>query len=164
MATLKNTTVNDTGYLQLPVGNTAERPVSPTNGMMRYNTTTASYEAYVAGIWITIVSAPLTIEYLVVAGGGGGGAITAGGGGAGGFLTGTVSNLLTNIAYAVTVGTGGAGATADTGNNSNSKGVSGSNSIFNNIIAAGGGGGGAIQRLGLLMLLVRMVVQVAVAV
>ena len=39
MATLKNTTINDTGYLVIPVGNTVQRPDSPANGMMRFNTT-----------------------------------------------------------------------------------------------------------------------------
>lgn len=56
MATLKNTTFNDTGYLQLPSGTTAERPVSPTYGMMRYNTTTAQIETYTASGWINLTS------------------------------------------------------------------------------------------------------------
>lgn len=38
MANLKNTTVDDTGFLQLPVGTTAERPTNPTVGMSRVNT------------------------------------------------------------------------------------------------------------------------------
>ena len=51
MATLKNTTINDTGYVQLPVGTTAERPVSPTLGMMRVNTTTYALEYYDGYLW-----------------------------------------------------------------------------------------------------------------
>ena len=39
MATLKNTIIDDTGYIQLPVGTTAQRPVSPVAGMVRFNTT-----------------------------------------------------------------------------------------------------------------------------
>lgn len=57
MATLKNTTISDTGYLQLPSGTTAQRPNSPVDGMMRINTTTGALEAYVAGSWINIVTA-----------------------------------------------------------------------------------------------------------
>jgi hypothetical protein len=44
MATLKNTNINDTGFLRLPVGTTAQRPSSPTVGMMRYNTTISNVE------------------------------------------------------------------------------------------------------------------------
>ena len=54
MATLKNTTVDDTGYIQLPVGNTAQRPVSPVNGMMRVNTTSNTLEVYVLGYWVDV--------------------------------------------------------------------------------------------------------------
>lgn len=49
MATLKNLTINDTGYLQLPVGTTAQRP-SATNGMLRYNSSLGKPEIY-AGSW-----------------------------------------------------------------------------------------------------------------
>jgi hypothetical protein len=38
-----------TGYFDLPVGTTAQRPTSPNVGMVRYNTTTSSYEGYGAG-------------------------------------------------------------------------------------------------------------------
>ncbi len=38
-----------TGYFDLPVGTTAQRPLSPNLGMVRYNTTTSSYEGYGAG-------------------------------------------------------------------------------------------------------------------
>lgn len=46
MATLKNTVINDTGYFKIPAGTTAQRPVSPSNGMTRYNTDNASMEYY----------------------------------------------------------------------------------------------------------------------
>jgi|688.fasta_scaffold116270_3 hypothetical protein len=55
MATLKNTTINDTGYLQVPSGTTAQRPASPVNGMIRYNTTTNALEGYAAGSWVNIL-------------------------------------------------------------------------------------------------------------
>jgi len=52
MAILKNTTINDTGNLRIPVGTTAQRP-SPTAGQFRYNTTTNGVEIYTGGanIW-----------------------------------------------------------------------------------------------------------------
>jgi len=70
-----------TGYFDLPTGTTAQRPGSPTVGMMRYNTTLSSYEAYTSTGWQAITTIPYNIEYLVVAGGGGGGAAGGGGGG-----------------------------------------------------------------------------------
>ena len=51
MATLKNTTVNDTGYIQLPVGTTAQRPVSPTSGYVRYNTDLGYIEYWNGSTW-----------------------------------------------------------------------------------------------------------------
>jgi hypothetical protein len=57
MAILKNTTVNDTGFLQLPAGTTAQRP-SPVAGQMRFNTTTGKAEFYSgnAAAWIGTAS------------------------------------------------------------------------------------------------------------
>ena len=46
MASLKNLTINDTGFIGLPTGSTAERP-SPSNGYVRYNTTLGRPEVYV---------------------------------------------------------------------------------------------------------------------
>lgn len=54
MATLKNTTVNDTGNFTLPIGTTAQRPASPTVGMLRYNTTIGTLEQYNSTGWETI--------------------------------------------------------------------------------------------------------------
>lgn len=45
MATLRNTTITDTGFLQLPVGNTAQRPDAAA-GQLRFNTTTSRAEYY----------------------------------------------------------------------------------------------------------------------
>ena len=73
MATLKNTTINDTGYLTLPNGTTAQRPVTPSNGMIRVNTSTNALEGYILGSWVTIAAGAVTIDYLIVGGGGGGG-------------------------------------------------------------------------------------------
>ena len=49
MATLKNLTINDTGYFKLPTGTTAQRP-TPSNGMIRFNSTLGRPEVYV-GSW-----------------------------------------------------------------------------------------------------------------
>lgn len=56
MATLKNTTINDTGYIQLPVGNTSQRP-SAANGMVRYNSESGKFETYAGGSWRTVTAA-----------------------------------------------------------------------------------------------------------
>jgi len=40
-----------TGVMLIPAGTTAQRPVSPTNGEMRYNTTTGQFEGYQGGAW-----------------------------------------------------------------------------------------------------------------
>ena len=51
MATLKNTLIDDTGYLQLPSGTTAQRPGSPSAGYMRWNTTESYVEVYDGNSW-----------------------------------------------------------------------------------------------------------------
>jgi len=51
MANLKNTEINDTGFLQLPAGTTSQRPSSPTNGDIRFNTTLSIIEVYDEGRW-----------------------------------------------------------------------------------------------------------------
>ena len=55
MASLKNTIINDTGYLQLPAGSTAQRPTGSA-GMIRVNTNATPYtlEIYQAGAWRTL--------------------------------------------------------------------------------------------------------------
>ena len=121
-----------TGYFDLPAGTTAQRPGSPVNGMIRYNTTSAKLEAYQNSSWINY--APVfDAEYLVVAGGGGAATTAGGGGGAGGMLTGTTSVSI-GTTYTITVGAGGAGGTFDGAN-----GVQGSNSVFSTVTALGGG-------------------------
>jgi hypothetical protein len=58
MATLKNTVFNDTGYIQLPSGTTAQRPASPANGMIRFNSSLPGLEGYINGAWVTIGGTP----------------------------------------------------------------------------------------------------------
>ncbi len=53
MAILKNLTINDTGFLQIPSGTIAQRPTSPSQGMIRYNTDFKENEYYNGTDWIT---------------------------------------------------------------------------------------------------------------
>ena len=43
---------SNTGAIQLPVGTTAQRPASPSVGMVRYNTTTNHFEGYDGSAWV----------------------------------------------------------------------------------------------------------------
>lgn len=43
--------INSTNNVLLPKGTTAERPVTPSNGMIRYNTTTGEVEVYQGSSW-----------------------------------------------------------------------------------------------------------------
>lgn len=40
-----------TGYVDLPAGTTAQRPGTPSDGMIRYNTTLGTFEGYKNGAW-----------------------------------------------------------------------------------------------------------------
>jgi len=51
MAQLKTTTVDDTGFYKIPVGNTGQRPVN-TSGLLRYNSQTALSEHNTGSAWI----------------------------------------------------------------------------------------------------------------
>jgi len=51
-----NAVLPGTASITLPAGATAARPASPANGMIRYNTDTASLEAYTNSAWGAIVS------------------------------------------------------------------------------------------------------------
>ena len=46
--------VNSNQSLIIPVGTTLERPASPANGMIRYNTTLSRYEGYNNGYWLQL--------------------------------------------------------------------------------------------------------------
>lgn len=45
----------DSQWLRIPTGTTAQRPASPANGMIRYNTTTTKLEGYENGSWADLV-------------------------------------------------------------------------------------------------------------
>ena len=62
MASLKNTLINDTGYLGLPSGTTAQRPSSPASGYMRWNTTESYAEVYNGTDWAPIGSAAAALN------------------------------------------------------------------------------------------------------
>ena len=47
---------NSTGSIQLPSGTTAQRPGSPTNGDIRYNSTDLEVESYKNGNWLNVGS------------------------------------------------------------------------------------------------------------
>jgi hypothetical protein len=42
------------GAVKIPAGTLAERPANAVNGMFRYNTTNATFEAYISGTWTFI--------------------------------------------------------------------------------------------------------------
>jgi hypothetical protein len=48
--------INATDALRLPSGNTGQRPGSPANGDIRYNSTEATIEGYAAGGWANLAS------------------------------------------------------------------------------------------------------------
>jgi len=48
--------INATDSLKIPLGTTAERPGTTTNGLFRYNTTLNEYEGYSNGSWVSISS------------------------------------------------------------------------------------------------------------
>ena len=43
----------------MPVGTTAQRPGSPVQGMIRFNTTTSKFEGYNGSDWINLVEEDL---------------------------------------------------------------------------------------------------------
>jgi hypothetical protein len=50
-AAFVNPVFGGTGFMLIPKGTTAQRPVSPVNGYMRYNTDTNQFEGYQGGEW-----------------------------------------------------------------------------------------------------------------
>ena len=51
VAAFVNPVFTGTGFMLIPKGTTAQRPVSPVNGEIRYNTTTNQFEGYQGGEW-----------------------------------------------------------------------------------------------------------------
>lgn len=116
---------SSTGATVFPKGTTAERPVSPEAGYIRFNTTEVVMETYDGTEWLTLdtIASTYSVDYLVVAGGGG---AANGGGGAGGLRTsfgttsgggGSAESSLTFTAastYNIVVGAGGVLAVSGT--------------------------------------------------
>jgi hypothetical protein len=46
--------INSTRSITIPVGTTVQRPLTPANGMIRYNTTLSRYEGYNNGYWLQL--------------------------------------------------------------------------------------------------------------
>jgi hypothetical protein len=150
---------SSTGYLDLPVGTTAQRPGSPVAGMIRFNTTKDKYEVYsgTSSSWLDINTTntePYNIDYLVVAGGGGTAGNRNGGGGAGGLLSGSGAALTPLSTYVITVGAGGTGGAGNVAVTSTQDGTASSFSTFTpsggggNSRNGGSGGGGNIGGAG----------------
>jgi len=89
----------------MPIGNTAARPVSPTNGLFRYNSQTATFEGYANNAWGAITT------------GAGVSSVDASGGTTGMTFTGgpiTSAGVLT-LSGTLNVANGGTGAASLTG-------------------------------------------------
>jgi len=54
MATLKNTSINDTGYIKVPTGTKTQRPDSPSTGYLRFNTDIDEFEFYNGTDWLLV--------------------------------------------------------------------------------------------------------------
>ena len=124
-----------TGYFQVPVGTSLQRPVSPAEGLIRYNSGLDIYEGYINSDWhrfVTASQSSYAISYLIISGGGGG--ATNGGGGAGGYIANSLTVTPTTV-YTITVGSGGAANTNGT-----------ASSITGVATGVGGGTGGAIAQ------------------
>lgn len=140
-ADVSDKTNTSTGYFQVPVGITTQRPATPAEGILRYNSELDLYEGYQNSKWVKFITANVlnyTVNYLIVSGGGGGGA--SGGGGGGGFLASSVE-LTSGATYSIIVGSGGTGAISSGDYQPN--GTPGSNSSITGIMSTVGGGYGA---------------------
>ena len=127
-SSFKNLTINDTGYLQLPSGTSAQR-----SNYIVQTFTTAGTTTWTCPTDVT------SVEVLVVAGGGSGGSRIGGGGGAGGLIYNSAYSVSPGNNYTVTVGSGGTAVSSMPATSGNS----GTNSVFATLTAIGGGGGGA---------------------
>lgn len=60
-----NTAIVSTGWLKVPIGTTAERPATPTAGMIRFNTTNARFEGYTGTSWGNIGQVPIDQQPII---------------------------------------------------------------------------------------------------
>jgi hypothetical protein len=61
IALADNPVLGGSASLTLPIGATGSRPVSAVNGMIRYNSSTARFEGYQNGSWVTLGSGDGTV-------------------------------------------------------------------------------------------------------
>lgn len=59
-----NPIIPGTSSLTIPIGTTAERPISPSNGMLRYNSTLSMFEFYQVNSWISISAATPSAGFI----------------------------------------------------------------------------------------------------
>jgi hypothetical protein len=77
VAITPNPTIPGTGGVVIPVGTTAQRTASPTNGILRYNTTIAQFEAYTNSAWSVLSTASTGVTSIATGTGLTGGPITS---------------------------------------------------------------------------------------
>lgn len=167
-----NVSLGGTGALRLNVGTTAERPVSPLEGMVRKNSTNNNLEGYVDGEWeqlnggkLLSVTTYTTVgdfvfsvnpaaKFLIIE-------MLGGGGGGGGLASGTASTNCGSISsfggpggyvkckisplqssYYVHIGDGGIGGAADAPGGSGGTTVFGKTTSLSLNRVSAGGGGG----------------------
>lgn len=131
MAQLKNTTINDTGYLLPSSGPISDRP----GYAYQYFTSTGAAT-------FSVPTGVTTVDVLVVAGGGGAGVSNgSAGGGGGGMVEVTGFPVTPGGSVPLTVGAGGAGV--NTTGPGQPRGGNGQNSTFGSLTALGGGGSGS---------------------
>jgi len=135
MAILQSTTISGTGYLQLPVGRTADRPTAPAYTVVQFTSTGTSNWTVPANVY--------RVDVLVVGGGGGGGAWVGGGGGAGGVVYREGYAVTPGQSISYTVGVGGTGEYNPGSYGGMPRATNGGQSAFGSITALGGGYGGS---------------------
>ena len=91
VAITPNPTIPGTGGVVIPVGTTAQRTAAPTNGILRYNTTIAQFEAYTNSAWSVLSTASTGVTSIATGTGLTGGPITS---------TGTISIANTAVTAA----------------------------------------------------------------
>jgi len=74
-----NPTLPGTEYVKMPAGTTAQRPDTPVNGMMRYNTDSLVFEGYINGAWTSFASTGVGVISVNTGTGLTGGPITSSG-------------------------------------------------------------------------------------
>lgn len=131
MAILKNTTFSGTNStLTLPSGTTAQRPLRPPNGAVRFNTSLGLTEVYINNGWYDIENGarlidvwPTSIDsggmFVELWGGGGGGGRPGGwaygaDGGAGGYSWGWINTEVVTVGSTLILQVGGGGALGGT--------------------------------------------------